>query len=147
MTNNNNDLFDDVIAVIRKKANEMGKDFAQYFNDFQKAIDGFGGWEGLLSYAMYAEEKKCDTITFEECVSWVKSNLKSELHSGAIISKMKNTQTFGDDTAKMTLKICFMDKNGKPLPDETSKHLIIRCNSFDGDLKNYFGDKDTIVLK
>ena len=141
-----NDIFMEISALLKRKALELGADFARHIEDCQKMIEVSGGWQELFNYALNAEEKVCDTISLKECIVWVKANLKAEIHGGAIISKMKNEQRLFSDK-KLTLKVCFMDKDGRPLPDKESRFLIICTDNLDEDLTNTFGTKDTIVLK
>lgn len=142
--NDKDTLLDEFSILLKKKALEMGKEFVEYFNEFKTSLDELGGWKGLFEYARNVEEKVVDTFSFEDCIKWIKSYLNPQIHGGAIIFRKKND---AKSEKKLTLKVCYMGKDGQPLSDNESKHLIVRCDSVSDDLANAFGDKDMIVVK
>lgn len=113
-----------------------GKKAYDCFTKIQEA----GGWRKFVNTAWYGEEKETSTFTFKECIEWVKPFYDKEKHSGAIIAK-KQTED------RLLIKVCFLGMDGKPLSDEESHFLIVRCNEIDENLKNQFGDKNVIILR
>lgn len=132
---------DDVVVPeeMKKELAKLVKKYGRKIFDYCAEIKASGGLAELLETAWYGEEKETDIISLAECIEWVKTYLDRDKHSGAIIAK---EQIEG----KLTLKICYMGTDGKVLPDEESRYLIIRCRDMDEKLKNQFGDKNTIVL-
>ena len=119
---------------------ELVKKFGQKVCDYMMQIQEAGGWKKFINTAWYGEEIETDIFTFKECIEWVKTHFNRDTHSGAIVGKKQESE-------RLLLKACFMGKDGKPLSDEVSHFLIVRCKDIDENFKNQFGNNNTIVLK
>lgn len=140
MINNVDDIFDQIGKFIKGKAAENDIDFDELAKEFQEK---FGDFKNFLKFIWNCDEKTTETLTFKDCVAWIKPKISAEIHSGAVVYKTAKN----DGAQKLDVKISLLDKNGNPLSDSKSPFLIVHCNSVDADLKNAFGDKDMIILK
>ena len=123
-----------------KEMRELVKKFGKKVCDYMMQIQESGGWKKFINTAWYGDEIETDIFTFKECIEWVKTHFKRDIHSGAIVGKKQEGE-------RLLLKACFMGKDGKPLSDEVSHFLIIRCKDIDDNFKNQFGNNNTIVLR
>lgn len=133
----------DTIRVFLKK---HGEKFLAEWKELKSIVSDM---PSLLAEAWGLEEKDCDTLAFDECVSWAKKHLSPERHSGVVILRQKNSGEFspGPQRRRFDIHAYFMDKQNEPILDGSEPHLLAHCDDVDAAMKESFGDKDMIVLK
>ena len=133
----------DTIRVFLKK---HGEKFLAYWKELESIVPNM---PSLLAEAWGLEEKDCDTLAFDECVSWAKKHLSSERHSGVVILRQENSGEFsaGPQRRRFDIHAYFMDKQNEPILDGSEPHLLAHCDDVDASMKESFGDKDMILLK
>lgn len=140
MINNYDEIFDEIAEFIKSKAKEYGLSLDEMLTKFKEKFIDF---KEFLSFARNCEEKTLDVFTFKDCLAWIKPKISPEIHSGAVVYRTAKN----NEGNKLMIKVSFLDKNGNPLSDTTSKFLIVHCNSIDSELKTAFGEKDMIILR
>jgi hypothetical protein len=88
------------------------------------------------------EEKSTKKYSFEDSLSWVKSNMPQNIKSAVIYKEEDRTEE-----GIIKLHICFLDDEQNPLLNGEYPHLSVFTSEIDNELRNSFGDKSLIILK
>jgi len=121
-------LASDAIGKVQTHVVDKAKDL--FKNNFQ-----------LLKIYWNYEEKSTPSYTFQEVVSWLKTNLLlNKDHYGGVYYFPPNEKNI------IILHVFFLDGN-RPLIDGTAPHLLINTLEIDEDLKNMFKANPLLIIK